>query len=80
MIRDIIEDLGWSGILWLLLFVLIIAGPFVVAIKVSSIERQCLAAGYPNVRTTWGGFGTNQYCIKRLDQTDVVVPLREVIK
>jgi hypothetical protein len=35
-----------------------------------STERYCLSKGYP--QGDWRWFGPN-YCIKRVDQTDVVV-------
>jgi hypothetical protein len=35
----------------------------------------CLKHGYPSSNMT---FGLDKYCIKRVDQTDVVVPIDEV--
>lgn len=38
---------------------------------------RCLANGYPDARQD---FMLRVYCVKRVDQTDVVVPLSEVGK
>lgn len=35
---------------------------------------KCLAHGYPGHKADWA---LNQYCVKRVDQTDVVVPLEQ---
>ena len=40
-------------------------------------DTECLAAGYPQSKVISAGLGP-AYCIKRIDQTDVVVPLSEV--
>jgi len=40
-------------------------------------SSDCLDAGYPSAKIDYR-FET--YCIKRVDQTDVVVPLRDVKK
>lgn len=37
-------------------------------------ESQCLAAGYPSAKVSWA---FDRYCIKRVDQTDVVVPFAQ---
>jgi hypothetical protein len=49
----------------------------VVALAVfhARIDAQCLRAGYPG--STYD-YALNAYCVKRVDQTDVVVPLSEV--
>lgn len=53
-----------------------VLGLLVVGLVVSSrAEAQCLAAGYPGSSVTWN---LRAYCVKRVNQTDVVVPLREV--
>ncbi len=39
------------------------------------LETKCLRAGYSNARVTWD---FQSYCVKRLDQTDVVVPESEI--
>jgi hypothetical protein len=41
----------------------------------SALERQCLRAGYPEASLRL--IGPN-YCIKRVDQTDVVIPADSV--
>lgn len=38
------------------------------------VSVACLAAGFPSYAVTLSG----GYCVKRVNQTDVVVPLREV--
>jgi hypothetical protein len=40
-------------------------------------EPTCLRAGYPEVKLTWT---LRAFCVKRIDQTDVVVPIEEVRK
>lgn len=40
-------------------------------------SRSCLEKGYPAARVTWGGLG-QPFCIKRVDQTDEVVPLESL--
>ena len=38
---------------------------------------RCLEAGYPNSQTT---ITYKSYCVKRLDQTDVVIPISDIFK
>lgn len=38
-------------------------------------EERCLRAGYTEFRAT---FHTNGFCIRRVDQTDEVIPLEKV--
>lgn len=38
-------------------------------------QSKCLAAGYPDYKMTWNW---HAYCVKRVNQTDVVVPLEQV--
>lgn len=38
----------------------------------SGTHRRCLAAGYPKGEVS---YTLDRYCIRRVDQTDVVVPL-----
>lgn len=40
-------------------------------------NAACLKAGYP---TYTFDFKLNGYCVKRLDQTDVVVPIDEAVR
>lgn len=40
-------------------------------------KSVCLQRGYPGSSVTWN---FHRYCIKRVDQTDVVVPLEEAIR
>lgn len=39
------------------------------------VETQCLRAGYPDSKVT--AIGT-AYCVRRVDQTDEVIPLSSV--
>jgi hypothetical protein len=47
--------------------------PFIVV--QARTEAACLRAGYPGASVD---VFLNQYCVKRVDQTDVVVPLEDV--
>lgn len=40
-----------------------------------SAEQKCLAHGWPRAKVDWA---FNAYCVKRIDQTDVVRPLKEI--
>lgn len=40
----------------------------------ANLQATCLERGYPSSRMAWD---FSRYCVKRLDQTDVVVPLAE---
>lgn len=40
-----------------------------------SASAECLAAGYPRAKIN---YTLTRYCIKRVDQTDVVVPLADL--
>ena len=40
-----------------------------------SSEKACLALGWPSTKVD---VSLNAYCVKRVDQTDIVVPLREL--
>jgi hypothetical protein len=70
------------------LLVLILSISFLIAFAIglgggaclrSSAERDCLSHGYASAKVPWAGWG-KPYCIKRLDQTDIVVPLDQVNK
>lgn len=39
-----------------------------------SAEKKCLVAGYPETQVD---YTLEFYCVKRINQTDVVVPLRK---
>ncbi len=78
-IGDVIEGildsdvkLGCAGILIVLAF---LAVPTYGEIMQAKVERRCLRAGHPRGDFRWIG---PDYCIKRVDQTDVVIPLSEV--
>jgi hypothetical protein len=50
----------------------------VIAVVITALLRAqsaCLDAGYRDATVTWH---LRAYCVKRVDQTDVVVPLAEV--
>lgn len=51
--------------------VVIGVGAFTVVAK-RQTEQRCLRAGYRDASVTWN---LERYCVTRLDQTDVVVPL-----
>ncbi len=59
---------------FLLFFVLMVIIGVVGGAKHEAAEQQCLEKGYREARTMLAGFG-KAYCMKRVDQTDVVVPL-----
>lgn len=70
-----IEDFTIGGLaLTVALFIAAGLAGFVVAVRADAI---CLAHGYPKTQIDFRG---NAYCIKRVDQTDVVVPLKEIAK
>jgi hypothetical protein len=62
----------WIQITFIFIF-LAIAG--IAGCQRITANRACLKAGYPEAKID---FTFNQYCIKRVDQTDVVVPLKEI--
>lgn len=47
------------------------------ALRSAQISAQCVVRGYPSSKTLFGSEGFTGYCVKRVDQTDVVVPLEE---
>jgi hypothetical protein len=54
----------------------LVAGAVAPCTKMSA-DSKCLAAGYTSSKVSWK---LDAYCIKRVDQTDVVVPLGEAGK
>jgi hypothetical protein len=56
-----------------------VVGFFVVAVFAATrdyrYQQACLRSGYPEARWFLGG---QAYCVKRVNQTDVVVPLDQV--
>jgi hypothetical protein len=60
---------------------LLAAGVVVVAIVAGGARvltiSACLHAGYPDGKVTWN---LERFCVKRVDQTDVVVPLDEATR
>lgn len=67
----------WIGSddMWAVLFILfvVITLGTVVTVGVTNARTKaaCLQAGFPGFRVAWN---LEQYCVKRVDQTDVVVP------
>lgn len=47
----------------------------VFAVRLAIVESECLSYGYPKGRVDMVFSG---YCVKRVDQTDVVVPVSKV--
>jgi hypothetical protein len=56
------------GVLWVVVF-----GSY--GCRSYNATSTCLAAGYPEAKVLMLG---GSYCVKRVEQTDVVVPLSEV--
>lgn len=75
MISHDFEDRLITIIVILLVLFAFAAVPYL-AYREGAVSRQCLAKGYPNTRTTLWTFGQS-YCVKRVDQTDVVVKLED---
>ena len=71
--------------LWFLISVVIfivlglIAVPVAIELRSSAVESDCHRLGYPDKRINWVGFG-KAYCVKRVEQTDVIVPLDDLKK
>jgi hypothetical protein len=57
------------------ILVLMVAVLIVVGVTLGGAKQQCLAAGWPRAEMD---YTLTQYCIKRVDQTDVVVPLSKI--
>lgn len=57
------------------LYILIIAVTLIWGGLQLYAENICNQSGYPNAKVTWT---LSLYCVKRVDQTDTVVPLAEV--
>lgn len=68
--NDQAEMLG--NVLLLLVVVALLGGALSYGYGQQRLARRCLAAGYPYSR--WSLTGPN-YCVKRLDNSDVVVPV-----
>ena len=48
----------------------------VMSVTIMQTRSGCLAAGYPSARVD---YARHRYCIKRVDQTDVVVPFDQAV-
>ena len=55
--------------------VILVTVILVFGVASANARKQCLAAGWPKAEVD---YMLNTYCIKRVDQTDVVVPLKEL--
>ena len=62
-------------IVFVALVVLLLGIPAFEGYHQTKTERFCLSHGYPRADWRWSG---DNYCIKRVDQTDEVVPTRLV--
>ena len=60
-----------------ILFVLFIGLGILFAVVWFHANIKCLEAGFRDTRID---FLLNAYCIKRVDQTDIVVPVKEAVK
>jgi hypothetical protein len=58
----------WAGI--------ILFGVITTIVKAQTTSA-CLRAGYPGSQVSWS---LDRYCIRRVDQTDIVVPFSEIKK
>ncbi len=56
------------------LFAMLLALAAFSAIVDAVTKSSCLAAGYREASVDWA---FNRYCVKRLDQTDLVVPFAD---
>ena len=70
--RDKRDPMLLAMVMILILFVLWFLPTIMMA---ASIQSRCLRAGYLSFRVD---YRLNAYCVKRVDQTDVVVPLADV--
>lgn len=61
------------GVIVAIVFLVMIGG-LVGNCRGESGAAACNARGYPDARVRWLGYGTI-YCVKRVEQTDVVKPL-----
>lgn len=60
------------GCLAMFIFIAFILSATIMGLQ---LDSQCLAAGYPQSQISWT---LDRYCIKRVNQTDVVIPLKEI--
>lgn len=77
--EDGTETLEITNIDKLVAFLLVVMAIMIVAMITYGVmglytESQCLKQGYRDSKVDWF---LNQYCIKRVDQTDIVVPLKK---
>lgn len=58
------------------LTLVLLAGMGVFGCTTLVTKRACLQAGYPGAQVS---FALERYCVKRVDQTDIVVPLESAV-
>jgi hypothetical protein len=73
MSRLDVDDLAAIG--GLIVFVLMITFVAVIGITSARLKAACLQAGYPAKELTWN---FERYCVKRVDQTDIVIRLDDL--
>ena len=66
-----------KGLAIVLFYLVLVGGGIAMSVAKVLATRQCLSLGYPQSEVAWT---LDQYCIVRIDQTDVVVPLAEAKK
>lgn len=72
MLRMDAED--WWRALGLVFTVIVVVAVIVGAMASAATHRECLRLGYPRADLT---VFLERYCVTRVDQTDLVVPLAE---
>lgn len=68
--------MNWIEGLIIFVIVLLVGATTVTIVTQTRLQKQCLELGYKEVSFDYTLEG---YCIKRVDQTDVVVPLKDLI-
>lgn len=68
-----IEGLILGGVVLVICLLMVVTG--VRAFTLVKAKAECLQAGYPSAQID---FYLEAYCIRRLDQTDVVEPLEKI--
>jgi hypothetical protein len=67
----------WPEVAIVAAVVVLIVPLVVLGVVTARTEAACLRAGYPSATVD---VFLNRYCVKRVDQTDVVVPLSDVAR
>ena len=66
---------SWVGLVGVIGVSVIIAWLFLQVVVGVTTEQACFRLGYPHSGVS---YTFERYCIKRVDQTDMVVPLRQL--